>query len=65
MSVTAIFTKGGNNGYEMQDYRMTVQINIVSQVSSIRVFLQHLEIWESSVHSDKDISTSALEQRFG
>ncbi|KAG2481212.1 hypothetical protein PVAP13_J696100 [Panicum virgatum] len=47
MSVTAIFTKGGNNRYEMQDHRMIIQINIDSE--------------ESSVHSDKDISISALE----
>ncbi|KAG2563521.1 hypothetical protein PVAP13_8KG229612 [Panicum virgatum] len=54
MSVTAMFTKGGsafmfsflagNNGYEMQDHRMIIQINIDSEVSSIRVFLQNLKI---------------------
>ncbi|KAG2553325.1 hypothetical protein PVAP13_9KG520052 [Panicum virgatum] len=44
MSVTAIFTKGCNNGYEMQDHRMIIQINIDSEVSSIRVFLQNLKI---------------------
>ncbi|KAG2658003.1 hypothetical protein PVAP13_1KG213000 [Panicum virgatum] len=55
----------GANIHHIFSFWMIVQINIDSQVSSIRVFLQNLKIRESRVHLDKDIFTSALEQRFG